>query len=100
MSIAKRYEGGREQEYWAWPHFRIKVAGSPEYNAKFSLKFIGTVEELKFETILLGKYGSLPSSRASSYTCIPGLDKPALSAESFRTLQSLPGKILKSDCSM
>ena len=88
VSKAKR---GKE-EYWQWPHFRIEVAGSPEYDVKLSLKFIGAVEELKFETMLLRKDGSLPPSRTSSYTCISGLDKTASSTQSLRTLQESLGK--------
>ena len=72
VSIATRDEGGQLLKYWPWPHFKIQVAGPPDYHVKLPLKFIGAVEELEFETTLLGKYGSQPSTRASSF--LSGLD--------------------------
>ena len=84
ISLPNTNEGGRQQEYWAWPHFSIHVAGSPDYNTKLYLQFVGAREEMQFDIILHGRYGSLPSSMSSSV--LGGIDR-----QSLRTTQeSLP----------
>ena len=80
VTLAKTNEGGKQKEYWPWPQFSIHIAGPPEHNKKLYFKFVGTVEEITFDIILLG---SVPSSRASS---IPD----TTSRHSLSTLNTIP----------
>ena len=89
VSMAKTRE---EKEYWPWPYFKIQVT-APDYNTKVYFKFAGAVstvsasEVMQIDIILLGKYGSQPSSLASS--ALSGMD--TLGRKQLSTIrESLP----------